>query len=213
MTAVMGPGAIRADRYRADGTVRRDAHVLVAAQAATRLFGGGEASASVACWRVEDGALLELINEPVVPFANADCDLRTTLEIAPTARVVLLDLVALCADTPCVLRSCTRVMLNERLVVHDQFKLRREGRSAPLAVGTFMFCDPAESTPHAALVAAVEGIEAAGVRVGIGRPRCGGLFVRVTAAQPWAAREALHRIRGAVLTAAALPSGAPRGSF
>jgi urease accessory protein UreH len=202
MTAVMGPGALRADSYRLEGTVRRDAHVSVSAQAATRVFGGGEPSTSVARWRVEEGAFLELINEPLVPFAGAQCDLRTTIAIAPSARLALLDVAWLGADTPCVVRSCTQVSVAGRRVVHDRFELRREAGSAALAVGTFVFCDPADATPPGALFAAVDRIESVGVRIGVGKPRCGGVFVRVIAAQPWAARETLHRIRAAALAAA-----------
>lgn len=213
MTAVMGPGSLRADRYQADGILRHDAHVVVTAQAATRVFGGGKGSASNVRWTVEDGAFLELINEPVVPFANADCALHTTIEIAPTGRVAFLDLVSLRTDTPCLLRSCTQLLVSGRLAVHDQFELRREAEDPALTVGVFAFCDPAESTSHASLVAAVDHVELTGVRIGIGRPRCGGLFVRVTAARPWAARDTLHRIRDAALVAAGLPAGRPRGSF
>jgi urease accessory protein UreH len=211
MTAMMGPGALRADRYRLDGTVRRDAHMSVAAQAATRVFGGGEASTSVARWRVDDGAFLELINEPLVPFAGAQCDLSTAIEIAPTARLAMLDVVWLGADTPCRVRSFTRVSVEGRPVVHDRFELLRAAGNAALAVGTFVFCDPADAAPPGALVAAVEQIDGVGVRIGVGRPRCGGLFVRAVAAQPWAARDTLHRIRAAALAAAGLPSSRPRG--
>lgn len=210
MTSLMGPGALRADHYRADGTVMPRAHLTVMTQAATRLFGGG-LSTSTAHWRVADGAFLELLNEPVVPFAHADCDLRTTLEIAPSARVASLDLVSLTARTPCVLRSRLQITVAQRYVVHDRFELRREPLEGSLAIGTFVFCDPADSTSGAALFEAVEAIETTGVRIGIGRPRCGGLFARIIAAHPWAVRETLHRIRAAVFSAAGLPSEVPRG--
>jgi urease accessory protein UreH len=207
----MGPGALRADRYRVDGLVRRCANVAVTAQAAARVFGGGAASVSVTRWGVEGDAFLELINEPLVPFADADGDLTTTIELAPTARLALLDVIWTGADTPCTLRSSMEVNVDGRPVVHDRFELRRAAGDAALAMGTFVFCDPAEATPHGVLAAAVGQIEGAGVRIGVGKPRCGGLFVRVLAAQPWAARDVLHRIRAAVLAAAGLPSSRPRG--
>ncbi|HEY0798739.1 MAG TPA: urease accessory protein UreD [Candidatus Baltobacteraceae bacterium] len=211
MTSLLGPGAIRDDHFHAHGVVESDAHLLVTAQAATRLLGGS--SSALSSWRVAAGAFLEIVNEPLVPSGGAVCELRTTIDLAPTARVALLDVVSFSPAVPCRLRSQTLISLGGRAIAHDHFAITRERDEESCAVGTYVFCDPSNRVSLEPLAAKLSGFERPDVRVGAGSLRGGGVLVRVLGPGPWAVRAALHGVRAVILKAAELPAASPRGSL
>ena len=85
-----GDGLIQGDRYRIDVDCAAGSATHVTTQAATNVFGARQSFASqLVNLRVGDGAVLEYLPDPVVPFRGSRLFPRTCVTAHPAATVVL----------------------------------------------------------------------------------------------------------------------------
>lgn len=198
----LGPGFLRGDRFQTRGLVAAGAHLCVRAQAASRAFGGGDASASDAHWRVERDGFLQVIAEPLVAFDDAFHVGVTNVSLAAGARYLSLDVVTR-ANAAAHIALRTRIEDDTRLLAHDACELKGV-LDAPLScAGTLLFCagDATEATYGGLAEICDAVVPDPDVRVGVGVPAYGGIFVRVIGGQPWRVRQTLFRCRTAILHA------------
>ncbi|MFJ5921715.1 urease accessory protein UreD [Kitasatospora sp. NPDC092948] len=85
-----GGGVAQADRYRIDVHAGPGSRVHLTTQAATKVFRMEQDYASqLVHLRADEGAYLEYLPDPVIPFRDARFYQRTTVTVAPGATVVL----------------------------------------------------------------------------------------------------------------------------
>lgn len=192
----LGPGVVRGDSVTTRGRVNAGAHLIVTNQAATRLMGGARESLSQASWTLDEGAVLELLGEPLVAHANARYSAATTIELGPRAFVLITELARVPAGAN--VRSRTLVRRGTRELVYDAFEA---AAVAPHTVGTLIVTGLADNriVPiAAALDRAADTIEDAMAGVGV---MSSGVLVRVLATDTWHARSILASLRETVWTA------------
>jgi len=89
----MGDGLVQGDRYRIDLDCAPGSAVHVTTQAATKLYRMDHNFATqMVNLRAGDGAYVEYLPDPVIPFRNARFYQRIRLMVAPTASVILGDI-------------------------------------------------------------------------------------------------------------------------
>jgi len=82
-------GILQGDRYTMDFAVAADAFAHVTSQSATKIHEMDVNHASqIQTITLEDGAYLEYLPEPVIPFARSRFLMRTDVEIAPSATLL-----------------------------------------------------------------------------------------------------------------------------
>lgn len=85
-----GDGLVQGDRYRVDVDCAPGSAVHLTTQAATKVFGAKESIATqLVNLNVGDGAVLEYLPDPVVPFRRSRLFQRTRLTVAEDATVIL----------------------------------------------------------------------------------------------------------------------------
>jgi urease accessory protein UreH len=190
--AQLGPGVIRGDAVATSGRVDPGAHLIVTQQTATRLLGGAQTARASSEWSVGDGAMLELIGEPIVAADDADYEATTTIGLASVARVLVIEI----AHVPANARVRLRTVITRagREIVYDAVDAQA---ATPDAVGTLIFAGlTQEETAEAAGIIDAAGDRIDGVRIGVGLLR-DGVFVRVTGEGSWIVRAALETLRAA----------------
>ncbi len=194
----LGPGVVRGDSIVLDGHVQRDAHLIVTSQSATRVLGGPSQAAAIARWRVDAGALLEIIGEPLIADAGAAYVAGLTIDLGPGARVILSEIACVPAGARVVLR--TSIRQNAREIFYDAIAA---ADAAPLNVGTFTAAG-LNKREITACIAALDriGDDRPAMRLGIGELR-DGVFARVLATDVWSLRGRLERLRQTTLDALA----------
>jgi urease accessory protein UreH len=181
----LGPGYVRGDRFACSGSVGALAELDMVTQAATRALGRGDESSATAQWRVGAGGTLRLLGEPLVLYDFARHRTTTDVELELGATLAYVDVIA--ASRPFAsVATRLRIFAGDRLLVHDALHLTPERLRG--AVGSAFFVCVAE-TAHsderelaAADSAAIGAAVRHGVRIGIGRPACGGVSVRAVGA-------------------------------
>ena len=204
----LGPGVVRGDSVSIEGRVRDNGHLIVTSQTATRLMGGAGASRSCANWTVEDGAVLEIVGEPLVAAANAQHGATTSIDLGAGSLVLITDIAAV--PSRAEVRLSTRVQRGGRELFYDAFDA---GAVAPQVVGTLAIVGLAQhdiAPVVGALDAAADTIDDA--RLGIGLLPSGA-FARVLGTDIWPVRTALAALRdSASLLCAAAIEKAPRAA-
>jgi hypothetical protein len=194
VTSHLGPGVVHGDRVQVRGTLDDDARLIVTAQAATRVLGGGARRASSdARWDVGPGALLQLVGEPLVASPGGHYDATQHVFLARGARVLVSDAARAPADAAVRLRTVIDVEGVESL--YDAVDVERV---APSAFGTLALfgLDAHEVMPATALLDSLCA-DLPEVQAGVGAyPR--GVLVRLVATSLWPVVAALARLRGAL---------------
>lgn len=86
----MGDGPVQGDRYRIELNCAPNSAVHITTQAATKLYRMDDNFATqVVNLRVGDGAYVEYLPDPVIPFRDTRFYQRLCLTVAPTATIVL----------------------------------------------------------------------------------------------------------------------------
>ena len=193
VTSQLGPGVVHGDRLELRGTLDDGAHLIVTAQAATRILGGARRASSDARWNVGSGARLQLIGEPLVASAGGCYEATQHVALARGARVLVCDAARAPADSDVRLRTIVEIDGVESL--YDAVDAQR---AAPAAFGTLALfgLDEDEVVRTTALLDAVcAGLPDA--QAGVGAYPCG-VLVRVTSASLWPVCAALSHLRAAL---------------
>jgi urease accessory protein UreH len=191
----LGPGVVRGDRVTTEGRLHAGAHLIVTQQTATRLLGGGAASEAQATWRLDDGAFLELLGEPLVGNPGARYEATTNVELATGARVLSCEYACVPADSRVRLR--TSVRRGGREILYDAYDAES---AAPFVTGTLAYAG-IDASRAAEAVARLDAASdaCAGVRVGVGAlPE--GVLARVLGTEVWQVRAALLALRASLAT-------------
>ena len=190
----LGPGVVRGDRVTLDGHVGAHGHLIVTSQTSTRLLGGRTPAVAFARWRVDVGALLEIIGEPLVAETGASYISDVIIDLAPRARVVLSDIIRVPAGANVITR--TSIRQTEREIFYDALAAVD---AAPLSIGTFTAAGLAEPEIKAC-IAALDRLadDRPGARIGIGELR-DGVFARVLGTDVWQLRATLLELRSATV--------------
>lgn len=89
-----GGGYVGGDRYRLTAEVGEDASALVTTQSATKVYRtAGRGVLQEQRFIVADGAVLEVVPDPLIAYQDAEYLQRTSAVVAPTGRLVLTDIV------------------------------------------------------------------------------------------------------------------------
>jgi urease accessory protein UreH len=181
VTMQLGPGYVRGDRFACAGRVGARAELTMSPQAATRALGRGDESLATARWHVGAGATLRLLGEPLVLYSGTRHRAETEIELEPEATLVYLDVVVASGEFESV-TTRLRVHTGERLLLHDALSLTPERLHGAVGSAFVVGGTLARSTEAASFAAADVAAHAASlrfdVRIGVGRPACGGLSVR-----------------------------------
>jgi urease accessory protein len=88
-------GVLQGDRLRVDVEVRAGARLTLDTQSATRLYRMPARPARIdARFAVAEGAWLEYVPDPYIPFAGSDTSIDTVVEVHQTAAVLMGEVVA-----------------------------------------------------------------------------------------------------------------------
>ncbi|HEY1727290.1 MAG TPA: urease accessory protein UreD [Candidatus Baltobacteraceae bacterium] len=180
IVSTLGPGSLGGDRLQIVGQVGAGAHLIVESQSATKIYGPGT-SKCFAHWTVAEGATLELRTEPLLLFGTACYEGRTEIELAPTARISMLECIAQAENAPARARLITTIRRGERLALRDAIALDTE-RLQCSAVGTFVGFGGELRVADA---------DDNSVRIGTGSTLQGGLFLRAIGRRVWDVRARL----------------------
>ncbi len=190
MLSQLGPGVVRGDAVTTSGDVQADAHLIVTSQAATRLLGGVAPSTSHANWKLADGAILELLGEPLVADDTSAYSATTKIDLGSNAYVLISDLAHVSAGA--TVRLSTTVWRAGEELYYDAIDA---GACAPQAVGTFALVGLA--TPWIdALCCALDALTSrpTEMMLGVGVLPTG-IFVRIAGFDLWAVRSLLAQLR------------------
>lgn len=189
VTSLLGPGYVAGDRVELHGSVGAHAHLVVADQSATRVFGGRATSSSRSVWRVASGATLALLREPTTLFAGSRHETQTTIDLPASARAIVVDLVTAAEPDFVSYATNLEIRCDGALVAVDRACLGAASFPAR-AVGSLVVVGGI----RASAVAAIEDLldAACDVRAGLGRPLGEGLVVRVYGDDMWHVRETLY---------------------
>jgi len=192
----LGPGVVRGDAVTTHGRLGPGAHLIVTSQTATRLMGGPRSSRARATWTLGEGAVLELIGEPLVANAGARYESTTTIELEARSLALVSDIVQLPAGTD--VRLTTSIRRSGCELYYDAIDA---AAAAPHVVGSFAFLG-LEATAISTILTALDRCadDARDVRAGVGQLP-DGAFCRLTAADAWTARAVLREMRIDVWTA------------
>lgn len=197
----LGPGVVRGDSIGTSGHLHAGAHLVVTNQSATRLMGGTCGAEAHATWRLDEGAFLELVGEPLVANAGARYEASTAIDLRAGACVLISELARVPADAEVRLRTSVRRFGRE--LYYDAFDA---AAASPQAVGTFALIG-IDETRVSAVIAALDGaagplsdLRLGDLRLGAGALP-GGAFARVLANDIWAVRTALAELREAARSA------------
>jgi urease accessory protein len=121
--ATFGGGLVDGDALELDVTVERGARALLGTQASTKVYRSPRVGArQVLRARVDDDALLAVLPDHVACFAGSRYEQRSTYVLAPTASLVLLDVL-----------SCGRAAHGERWAFARYASRTRVERVVPAA--------------------------------------------------------------------------------
>nr|WP_202524274.1 urease accessory protein UreD [Kitasatospora sp. SID7827] len=224
-----GGGIAQADRYRIDVRCGPGTRVHLTTQAATKVFRMEQDYASqLVHLTADDGAYLEYLPDPLIPFAGSRFHQRTTVTAAPGATVVL-------AETLTAGRLARGERHDYRVLTTDLEITRPDG--TPLAVDTLRLTPGADRAAvtgpavlaghdHLATLYAVSGLRPAaeiadtlyraldgtGLRYGVSTlPEDSGAWLRLLEDSPVRTAAALDAAWRAVrLLLTGLPAPAPR---
>ncbi len=192
VTSVLGPGVVHGDRLATHVAVAAGAHLVVTAQAATRVHGGSRRSEIAFAATVANDAWLDVVGAPTIVLAAARLRQTTRYELASGARLIASDVVATNADAD--VRVTTIVACDG---VERSYDALDVARAAPGVVGTLVFFGIAPEE-LAEAVAIADGTDAfAGCRIGVG-VYPDGLFVRAQAPAAWPVLRTLDAVRVAL---------------
>lgn len=137
--ATLGGGLVDGDAIHLDVEVARDAAGLLGTQASTKVYRCPTSTCTQRTnARVEDGALLAIVPDPIACFAEARYEQTTTIALAPSASIVLVDAF-----------TAGRAARGERWDFHRYAARTSVTRSsAPLLVDSIVL-DPAHGDLHA----------------------------------------------------------------
>jgi urease accessory protein len=131
--AQTGGGILQGDRYRLDVVCRPRAEVHLTTQAATKIYRmDGNYATQLVNLTAEDGAILEYLPDPVIPFGGSRFYQQLRLTVAPTATVIA-----------CEVLLPGRVAHGERHA-YGLFSSRTECRAPD---GTLLFADTVTLRP------------------------------------------------------------------
>jgi urease accessory protein len=151
--ASLGGGLVDGDELRLRVHVERGARALLGTQASTKVYRSRRGSSQSLDAVVDDDALLAVIPDPVVCFAEARYAQRTTIALAPGASLVFLEAM-----------TCGRSARGERWAFHSyasKTRIERDGRP--------IFVDGVLLEPeHGALIERVGRFDAIATLVVIG---------------------------------------------
>lgn len=193
VTSQLGPGIVHGDGLTVDGTLDARAHLIVTAQAATRVLGGTRPARSDARWEVGPHATLELIGEPVVVSPGGRYESTLRIGLAGGARVLVSETVTAPLDSQVRLR--TIVARDERECLYDALDAQC---AAAGAIGTLALfgLEPDEVRRVTALLDGLCGADDA-LRIGVGAYP-DGVLVRLLANSAWPVHERLAQLREAL---------------
>lgn len=200
----LGPGVVRGDTVTTHGRLDAGAHLIVTSQTATRLMGGPRNSHARASWTVGEGAILELIGEPLVANAGARYESTTRIQLGTRSLALISEIAQVPAGSD--VRLMTSVRRSDLELYYDSIDA---AAAAPHVIGSFTLVglDAATISPIlSALDACADN--ARDVRCGTGE-LFNGVFCRLTATDAWTARSVLEELRIAVWTAYAKTSFGP----
>jgi urease accessory protein len=195
VVTVLNPtgGLLGGDRLAIEVAVGPGAHACVTTPSATRVYRtNGPAAEQDVRVRIEPGGCLEWLPDHTIPSAGAAFRQRIDIDLAPDARLILVDGFAAGrvargeAWRFALLDAAVAVRKGERLVLHDRFALRRtEVWARPGCAdghpyfGSLFAVGPGDLGELARAMSAAIG--AAGVAGGAAPGARGGLVARVLA--------------------------------
>ncbi len=198
----LGPGVVRGDAVAIAGHVGAGAHLIVTSQSATRLLGGPRPAGATADWTLDDGAILELISEPLVASADSDYAGQTHIALAASALVLATDVA--CVPRAARVRLRTIVTRGGRELLYDAFE---PAAAAPQTVGTLTLVG-VPTHRIAPLVAELDrAADRLGLHAGVG-VLADGAMARVLGPDIWDVRSALAHLRAAAWTVLSVKSSA-----
>jgi urease accessory protein UreH len=183
IVATIGPGQLGGDATAIEGRVGRRAHLVVHAQSATKVYGPGR-SAARARWSVAAGATLEIRGRPLLLFAGAAYESHLEIDLEGDARVILTDYVAFVEDAPATARLSLTIRRDGAMLLRDALALDRAVVDGE-ALGTLVTSERLSSEDGSAERAMLRATAPAQVRLGVGSPLGGGLFVRARGPHVW----------------------------
>ncbi len=189
----LGPGVVRGDSVTTHGRLGPGAHLIVTSQTATRLMGGTRAARAQASWTLGEGAILELIGEPLLANPGARYESSTTIELGIRSLALITEIAQVPAGTD--VRLTTSVRRSGFELYYDAIDA---AASATHVVGSFALVG-LEATAISPILSALDRIadDARDVRAGIAELPTG-VFCRLTATDAWTARSVLGDLRTAV---------------
>ena len=196
VTAQLGPGYVRGDRFVCAGRVGARAELAITPQAATRALGRGAESVATAQWHIGAGGTLRLLGEPLVVYAGASHRTATDVELEPGAEFVYLDVIAADAKFERI-ATALRVRAGERRLLHDALVLGPSRLRGAVGSAFVIRAEPAEASTESLARADRAAREASvryAVRIGVGRPACGGVSIRALGEHAASVQAALRDI-------------------
>jgi hypothetical protein len=189
VTSVLGPGIVHGDRLATRIALDAGAHLVVTAQAATRVHGGAGRSEITLDATVAAGACLDLVGAPTIVLAGALLRQTTRIALAPGALVVASDVVATHAAADAHVRTIVSCDGVERC--YDALDV---ARAAPGAIGTLVFYGIAPRATAEAVAIADGTVAHEGCNIGVGAYD-DGVFVRAFARDAWPVLRTLDVVR------------------
>ncbi len=166
-TSSLGGGLVDGDHLRVDIDVAPGASALLSSQGFTRVYRSPSGCRNELEARVGEGALLALVPDPTVCFADARYSQLQDIQLAPGASLVLMDLVNAgrsangerwaCASFSSTLRvhQQGRALLDERWLLEPRHGHLPERLGRFDALGTVVLLGPALAKAREALAARV----------------------------------------------------------
>ncbi len=127
MTATLGPGVLRGDRFVTTGRVGAHAALVATAQMATPVYAGAPAVLD-ARWEIAEGATLCLVGSPLLPQPGCTVTLELRLDVRGSGLAIAADTLVVAPGA--TVRGRTAGTLDGRIVLRDAIALQPGGTSS-----------------------------------------------------------------------------------
>jgi urease accessory protein len=144
--ATLGGGFVGGDEVRMSLEVGAGATALLTTQASTKVYRSLKPARQTISGRVEDAALLAVVPDPVVCFADADFSQDQTYWLAPLGNIVVVDWMTsgrqASGERWMFERYASRIRIERdgTLIVFDSITLEHERESVVARMGRFNVC-------------------------------------------------------------------------
>jgi hypothetical protein len=202
--STLGPGVLAGDRFALTGDVRAGASLVAAGQMATPIFAGHSPSQTDAVWRVEPGATVAVIGEPLVLEPGSTHEVTIAVALAGDGVAVIAETYAL-RDAAC-LRMRASARIDGVLAYRDALEVVDAGG----AFGSVVLVT-ASAARRAAFLGAAEMLtiaHAPRVRSGIGET-AGAAVIRCWGARVWDVRALALALADRARVVAPAPAAVP----